>query len=106
MVLYDDISSVRVLYAKGFLFLLSGIMASGLLLLETFSLRVAGLLVLSVWSFCRFYYFAFYVIEHYVDDEYRFAGLWQFLRYASARNRQRNRQTFPDEDQRDPDSTV
>jgi hypothetical protein len=25
--------------------------------------------------FCRFYYFAFYVIEHYVDPGYRFSGL-------------------------------
>jgi hypothetical protein len=38
-------------------------------------------LALSVWCFCRFYYFAFYVIEHYVDPGYRFAGLWSFVRY-------------------------
>jgi len=28
------------------------------------------------------YYFAFYVIEHYVDPGYRFAGLWSFVRYV------------------------
>jgi hypothetical protein len=39
------------------------------------------LLVISVWSFCRFYYFAFYVIEHYVDSGYRFSGLWSFAVY-------------------------
>ena len=26
-------------------------------------------------------YFAFYVIEHYIDDSYRFAGLSSFARY-------------------------
>jgi hypothetical protein len=34
-----------------------------------------------VWSFCRFYYFAFYVIEHYVDPSYRFSGLLSFALY-------------------------
>jgi hypothetical protein len=27
------------------------------------------------------YYFAFYVIEHYVDEEYKFSGLWSFIMY-------------------------
>jgi hypothetical protein len=29
----------------------------------------------------RAYYFAFYVIQHYVDPGYRFSGLFSFLRY-------------------------
>jgi hypothetical protein len=43
---------------------------------------VAFLLLLAIWAFCRAYYFAFYVIEHYVDPEYRFSGLLDFCRYA------------------------
>ena len=43
------------------------------------------LLVIAIWSFCRFYYFAFYVIEHYVDPTYRFAGLSSFLKYLIGR---------------------
>jgi hypothetical protein len=39
------------------------------------------LLGLAIWSFCRFYYFAFYVIHHYVDESYHFAGLWDFAKY-------------------------
>jgi hypothetical protein len=66
---------------KGALFLLMGIIAAGLLVLEQPTLKVAALLVVAIWSFCRFYYFAFYVIEHYVDPGYRFAGLWDFAVY-------------------------
>ena len=57
-------------------------MSSSLLILQTLDLAVALLLGLTVWSFCRFYYFAFYVIEQYVDHEYRFAGLGSFLHYV------------------------
>ena len=66
---------------KGILFLIVGLLAGTLLILETQSIRVAVLLVITVWCFCRFYYFAFYVIEHYVDPGYRFAGLWSFFLY-------------------------
>ena len=77
-----DIKSVRLLWIKGGLFLLIGTVASVLLVLELPSLKVALLLLLAVWAFCRAYYFAFYVIEHYADPGYRFAGLVSFLRYA------------------------
>jgi hypothetical protein len=42
---------------------------------------MAVLFCISVWCFCRFYYFAFYVIEHYVDPAYKFSGLWSFAKY-------------------------
>ncbi len=76
-----DIANVRLIYLKGFLFLLAGFMASALLILELPSLKVGLLLAMAVWCFARFYYFAFYVIEHYVDGRYKFAGLWSFVRY-------------------------
>lgn len=77
-----DLTDARWIWAKGILFLCLGLAASALLLVEAFSLKIAALLALAVWSFCRAYYFAFYVIEHYVDPSYRFAGLISFLRYA------------------------
>ena len=77
-----DIRNPTVIWTKGLLFLVIGLLASALLLLNAPRLSVAVLLMLAVWSFCRFYYFAFYVIEHYVDAEYRFAGLLDFARYA------------------------
>jgi hypothetical protein len=60
------------------LFLLAGILSAGLLLAFAPQWRVAALLAICVWCFCRFYYFAFYVIQHYVDDSFRFAGLGDF----------------------------
>ena len=38
--------------------------------------------MICVWASCRAYYFAFYVIQHYVDPSYRFSGLIDFFRYA------------------------
>ena len=69
-----DITSPRLLYLKGSLFLLSGSIAALLLLLESPTLRTAALLTLSVWCFARAYYFAFYVIEHYIDPAKRYDG--------------------------------
>ncbi len=82
-----DITNPRLLYLKGGLFVVTGLLASGLLLLECPSLKVAALLAVAIWCFARAYYFAFYVVEHYVDPDYRFAGLWSFARYALARQR-------------------
>jgi hypothetical protein len=67
---------------KGFLFLIVGIVAAGLLILEAArKLETVVLLAIAIWCFCRFYYFAFYVIERYVDPGYRFSGLWSFVVY-------------------------
>ena len=82
-----DITNPRLLCLKGFLFLGLGVVAAVLLLLDSPSVKVAVLLAICVWAFCRCYYFAFYVIEHYIDPEYRFAGLWSFLRYVMGRRR-------------------
>lgn len=76
-----DLKSPRLIYLKGLLFLLGGLMASALLLLEHASLRTALLLALAIWCFCRAYYFAFYVIEHYVDGRFKYVGLGSFLLY-------------------------
>jgi len=76
-----DITQPKLLYAKGLLFLITGLIAGGLLLLEHPSLKVGLLLAVCVWAFARAYYFAFYVIEHYVDPGYRFAGLGSFVGY-------------------------
>ncbi len=77
-----DLKDARWIIAKGLMFLLAGVMASGLLLVEIPTLRAVGLLGLAVWCFCRAYYFAFYVIEHYIDSSYKYAGLWSAMRYV------------------------
>jgi hypothetical protein len=63
------------------LFLLLGSIAAVLVILEHPNWKMAGLLALAIWCFCRFYYFAFYVIEKYVDSRYKFSGLGSFVRY-------------------------
>jgi len=90
--LMGDITSPRLLYLKGFLFVVAGALASAALLLEHPDLKVALLLALAVGCFARAYYFAFYVVEHYVDPGYRFAGLGSFLLYLL-----RRRRTSPDD---------
>lgn len=76
-----DLKNPKLIYAKGALFLLCGCIAAGILLAERFELRTAFLLAIAIWCFARAYYFAFYVIEHYVDSEYRYAGLIDFAKY-------------------------
>jgi hypothetical protein len=82
-----DLTNPKLIWLKGWLFLLAGCLAAGLLILRDPALEVVALLIIAVWSFARFYYFAFYVIQHYVDPRYRFAGLWHFLRYALGRRK-------------------
>ena len=82
-----DLKSRTAIYAKGFAFLAIGATAGLLILMEAGNFKIGLLLAICVWSFCRFYYFAFYVIEHYVDGSYRFAGLIDFTRYMLGRPR-------------------
>jgi hypothetical protein len=73
-----DLKNPKLIYLKGWLFLVGGIVAAGLLLAEAPRFKVLLLLAICVWCCCRFYYFAFYVIEDYVDPAYKFAGLGSF----------------------------
>ena len=83
-----DLTDPRWIKCKGLLFLALGLVSSVLLVLEHPSLKVGLLLALAVWCFCRAYYFAFYVIEHYVDPAFRFSGLWSFFGYLWSHRRQ------------------
>lgn len=80
-----DLTNPTWIKAKGILFLLLGLLSSALLLLNHLDVKFVLLFAIAVWSFCRFYYFAFYVIEHYVDPQYRFSGLLSFLGYLVRR---------------------
>ena len=78
-----DLTDARWIKLKGILFLIIGLLAATLVVLEHPTLKVGVLLAITVCRsrFCRFYYFAFYVIEKYVDSSYRFSGLWSFACY-------------------------
>jgi hypothetical protein len=86
-----DLTSTRWIKAKGILFLLLGMLCATLLFFEYPSLKTGLLIIVAVWSFCRFYYFAFYVIERYVDPSYRFSGLLSFARYLIQKKRPNTR---------------
>ena len=75
------------MWIKAGLFLVIGIVASALILVEIPEWRVALLLALAIWAFCRAYYFAFYVIEKYVDPSFRYAGLFALIRYVCSKKR-------------------
>lgn len=82
-----DLKNPKLIYLKGILFLLCGLLGAFGAWMESPTFRMAVLLVITVWCLCRFYYFAFYVIEHYVDPGYRFAGLWDFMAYWMRKRR-------------------
>ena len=82
-----DIKNPTVIWAKGFLFVALGLLATGLLIVRVPDVTIVLLHLIAIWAFCRFYYFAFYVIQHYVDPGYRFAGLLDFLSYAIRKRR-------------------
>lgn len=80
-----DLIDPQLMYLKAWLFLLAGCGAAGLLVMESPSLRTVVLIGIVAWAFCRLYYFAFYVIEKYIDPGFRFAGVGAALRYVLAR---------------------
>lgn len=84
-----DLSNPTWIKLKGLLFLLAGLVSAVLLYCESPGWKTAALILMSIWSFCRFYYFAFYVIEHYVDRSFRFSGLVSFARYLISKRHQR-----------------
>ena len=92
----QDLKNAKLIYLKALLFLVIGLLSAVLLLLEHPSLRVALLMAIAIWAFCRLYYFMFYVVEHYVDPSYRFAGLWSFVVWAGRRGRRSDSVRFDD----------
>ncbi len=82
-----DLTDPKWIKIKGGMFVLLGLFSAALLILEAPRWKVVGLLALCIWCFCRAYYFAFYVIEHYVDPSYKFSGLGSFCKYLIKQRR-------------------
>ena len=72
---------------KAALFLVAGALSCLLLLLANPSWMTALLLCVIAWCSARFYYFAFYVAERWVDPSYRFTGLWSLLAHVFKKER-------------------
>ncbi|MEM6471098.1 MAG: hypothetical protein AAF802_16180, partial [Planctomycetota bacterium] len=58
-----DLKSPRLIWIKGGLFFFIACFACGLLATKLGDWQAYLLLALTIWAFCRSYYFAFYVIE-------------------------------------------
>ncbi len=76
-----DLKNPKWMYAKAALFVAIGVICFALVWMGNPTLATAIYLALMVWAFARAYYFAFYVVEKYIDDSYRFSGLLDFVRY-------------------------
>ncbi len=84
-----DLKDPRLIKLKAALFLVIAGTASALLLVRSPELVTGVLLALALWAACRFYYFAFYVLHHYVDPSFRYSGLLSLLRHCLRRNPQK-----------------
>ncbi|PHS03058.1 MAG: hypothetical protein COA78_19215 [Blastopirellula sp.] len=82
-----DLQSKKLIYLKGFLFLIILLSCSGLIVYETRSWKITLLLALAIWASARVYYFMFYVIQRYVDPGYKFAGIYSFVMYLFSRGK-------------------
>lgn len=87
MKLTADLTSPFLIHLKGVLFAVIGLASGGLLLWESPTLRTAALLGLTVWGFCRFYYYLFYVLDRYLGRERRFASVTDAVRFILRRGR-------------------
>ena len=79
--LQSDLRSPFWIYAKAVIFLCIVFLAGMLIFVETGSFRVLGLVAIAIWASCRLYYFAFYVIEKYLDPRFKFASLTGLVFY-------------------------
>jgi hypothetical protein len=81
--MFRDLKSSKLIHLKGLLFLFIGLLSSLLIIAQTTNIQIFLLLILCIWAFCRFYYYLFYVIENYIDSNYKFSGLLSFLFYLA-----------------------
>jgi hypothetical protein len=91
MKITGDIESPWLIHLKGALFLVLGLGGGTMLLVFSPTIRTAMLLVITIWAFCRFYYYLFYVLDRYLGREKRFAGVIDALRYLISKERRGGR---------------
>ena len=82
-----DLVNPKWIYFKAIGFILIAFLCAMGLLMRSMRIETAVLIILLVWASARAYYFFFYVIEKYIDPEFKFAGLGSVLRYLIDNNR-------------------
>ena len=83
-----DLETPKILKVKGLLFLVLGVLSGTLLLMNPTIWQQVALLAICIWAFCRFYYFAFYVLQHYADPDFRYSGLLDLASYLLKKKKQ------------------
>ena len=82
-----DLTSKPLIVAKGILFGIVAALSSIMIVVELPTLRTAALIAVALWASCRFYYFAFYALERYVDPSLRYPGIVALLLQITRRRR-------------------
>jgi hypothetical protein len=77
----QDLQNPKWMFLKAGLFLVIGMISVASILAEQPTLRAGLCLALAIWAFCRAYYFAFYVIERYIDPRFKFSGLFAAVKF-------------------------
>ena len=85
----------RWMFVKAALFVVLAIGASAVVLLRDPQWTTAACLAVIVWASARAYYFAFHVVQHWIDPGYRFAGLIDLARWCWRRRSRRERASPP-----------
>lgn len=91
-----DLKSPRLMYLKAALFVVLGLASLVLVGVLSRDWRVIVLAIIAVWACSRAYYFAFYVIERYIDPSQKFDGLYAVVLYllrSSRRSVKEDRQS-------------
>ena len=81
MKITSDIKNPWLIHTKGALFIALGTLSAALLVAQSPTLKTVALLGVTIWAFCRFYYYLFYVLERYLGREKRFAGVFDAIRF-------------------------
>ena len=75
------LKNTKLIYFKALLFFLIGIVGLIYCLIINNIFYLFSMLVVTIWAWCRLYYFMFYVITNYIDQEYRFSSIFNFIQY-------------------------
>ena len=76
-----DLKNPKLMYLKALLFVIIALVGASILILQHPSLKTGLLIGLIAWASARAYYFLFYVIQTYIDEDYKYSGIFSCLRY-------------------------
>jgi hypothetical protein len=76
-----DLKNPFFIHLKGILFFFLIVLSGLYLFLSLPKFEIFIFILVLIWSSSRFYYYLFYVIEKYIDPNYKFSGIYSALKY-------------------------